>query len=398
MELPRVKIRFLNGQLSIVGESADGLMGLIIGVSQNSGLRGKAKTITSLSDLKNELHLTEADDDALFEQVDLFYKEAEPGTKLVIYGVDPDKSATDICDPDEETQSLLHLAHLTNGKLRGVGIAFVNQAIVDEGDYDIADDVVSALPAAQTTAEKITNELYAPLFVVIDGYLFYRPNNLFPLTDKDYNRVSVLIGASQEYTPTSQSIMGTLLGRISKIPVQRNIGRVKDGPLNIDQITLYVYELEEKPTWVSEIYEKGYIVPRKYIGRSGFYFADDWMACDASDDYAHLTARRVIDKAYRIVYDTLLEQLLDELELNSDGTLQHAVVKSWQQMVENAINRSMTVNGELSSDEDGSGCVCYINPAQDVVATSKIEVSVKVRPHGYARYIDVNLGFDVENV
>ena len=68
--------------------------------------------------------------------------------------------------------------------------------------------------------------------------------------------------------------------------------------------------------------------------------------------------------------------------------------KSWQQAVENAINRQMTAKGELSAT-DGEGCVCFINPKQNVLATSRIELTLKVRPYGYARFIDVNLGFQV---
>ena len=76
--------------------------------------------------------------------------------------------------------------------------------------------------------------------------------------------------------------------------------------------------------------------------------------------------------------------------------MQHAVVKSWQQTLENAINRQMTANGELSAT-DGEGCHVYIDEKQNVVSTSKIVVTLKVRPHGYSRYIDVNLGFQVTN-
>ena len=103
----------------------------------------------------------------------------------------------------------------------------------------------------------------------------------------------------------------------------------------------------------------------------------------------------MIDKAYRTAYDTLLDTLLDELEVNEDGTLDTGVVKSWQQTVETAINRKMTANGELSSGSDGEGCVCKIDETQNVLATSMVKVTLKVRPYGYARYVDVNLGFQV---
>lgn len=184
------------------------------------------------------------------------------------------------------------------------------------------------------------------------------------------------------------------MGRIASIPVQRNIGRVKDGSLFPTEMFIGSLKVDESGSVVASIFEKGYIVPRKHVGRSGYFYADDPMACDPTDDYAHIVNRRVIDKAYRIAYDTMLEELLDEIDLNEDGTMQHAVVKSWQQTLENAINRQMTANGELSAT-DGEGCQVYIDEKQNVVSTSKIVVTLKVRPHGYSRYIDVNLGFQV---
>ena len=86
-----------------------------------------------------------------------------------------------------------------------------------------------------------------------------------------------------------------------------------------------------------------------------------------------LTARRTIDKAYRIAYNALLNFMLDELTVNEDGTLHQGVVMAWQQEIENAINRAMTAAGELSATESGEGCKAFIDASQNVLATSKIK-------------------------
>ena len=83
-------------------------------------------------------------------------------------------------------------------------------------------------------------------------------------------------------------------------------------------------------------------------------------------------------------------------EINTDGTMQQPILKSWQAAVEDAINNQMTAAGELSNVE-GSGCKFFINPAQNVLATSKVEGTLKVRPFGYARDIIVNIGFLTAN-
>ena len=56
----------------------------------------------------------------------------------------------------------------------------------------------------------------------------------------------------------------------------------------------------------------------------------------------------------------------------------------------------MTANGNLGNDTadfDDGGVKCSIDFRQKVLATSKIEVVLKIKPAGYAKYIDVKLGF-----
>ena len=190
--------------------------------------------------------------------------------------------------------------------------------------------------------------------------------------------------------------MGVLAGRIAMTPVQRNIGRVKTGALA--PITMYVGEkkAESATSEIADLYDKGYITPRTHVGRSGYFFTDDRLAVAETDDYAHLALRRVIDKAYRVAYNTMLEELLDEIEVNEDGTMQPALVKSWQQTVENALNASMTLNGELCATSSApEGGVCYIDEKQNVVSTGKVKATIKVNPYGYGRMIDVDLGFNI---
>lgn len=392
MQLPRVKIQFLNGQLGTVGESPDGLMALICGASAVTGKLelNTVYPVTSMDDLA-ALGVTEANNATLYKQVKEFYDEAESGTKLILYPVSANTKATLLCDYTNMAEGFARdLITRQNGALRGIGVAGINTGSTSVSNDGLDSDVFTALPKAQQLAEWTTSELYAPLFFVLEGRNYDASKELKDLTGEKYNRVAVVI--SDTVSDSKGACVGTLLGRIASIPVQRNIGRVKYGSLLPLEMYVGAKKIEESGSTISAIFEKGYIVPRKHVGRTGYYFSDDQMACDPTDDYAHLTNRRVIDKAYRICYDTMLDELLDEIDLNEDGTMQHAVVKSWQQTLENAINRKMTANGELSAT-DGEGCKVYINEKQNVVSTSRIELNLKVRPHGYARYIDVNIGF-----
>lgn len=392
MQLPRVRIQFLNGQLGTVGESADGLMALVCGASAVAGTLelNTVYEVTSPDDL-SALGVTASNNATLYKHVTEFYDEAESGTRLILYPVSATTKVTDLCDYTKTSGGYARdLITRQNGALRGIGVAGLDTGGTSAGANGLAPDVFTALPKAQQLAEWATSELYAPLFFALEGRGYDETKELKDLAGEKYNRVCVIIGDTA--AGGTGACVGTLLGRIASIPVQRNIGRVKDGSLFPLEMYAGAKKIEESGSTVSSIFEKGYIVPRKHVGRAGYYFADDPMACAPTDDYAHIASRRVIDKAYRIAYATMLDELLDELDLNEDGTLQHAVVKSWQQTLENAVNRQMTANGELSAT-DGEGCQCYIDATQNVVSTSRIEIVLKVRPHGYARYIDVSLGF-----
>lgn len=386
--LPRVKINYLNGQLGTVGESPDGLFALVCiatAVASTFALN-TAYSVRNMEDL-SVLGVTEENNPLLYKHVTDFYHEAEYGTELVVYGLAAGTKLATALNKDGDV--IRQLLESKKGLLRGV---FVSGAAETAGDDGIGADVVAAMPVAQALAEWSTTELYAPIFIGLEGS-GYAGGDVIDLRDKDYNRVCVLIGDTE--ASSGGACLGTLAGRLASIPVHRNCGRVKDGSLYPIEMFFDNVDVAQAGSQVADLNAKSYITPRTYVGRSGYYFSDDRMACDVTDDYSSLSRRRVIDKAYRIAYDTLLDMMLDEIEVNEDGTMQVGVIKAWQQAVANAVNRSMTAAGELSAGEDSEGCVCYINEQQNVLATGRIDVTLKVRPYAYARYIDVNLGFQV---
>ena len=389
--LPRIKIQFLNGQLGTVGESPDGLFALVCGaaaVTKKLEL-GKAYTLHTFDEL-DALGVTAENNPRLYKHVQDFYTEAEEGTKLVIFPVDKAKTFTELCDKD--TGIIKELITAENGALRGIFVAGDGrEATITTNGLD--NDLFTALPKAQQLAEWATVSLYAPLFVILEGR-GYKDGAVKDLHKEAYNRVGVLIGDTVK--ASEGAAVGLMAGRLATLPVQRNIARVKNGALK--PVAMFIGEkpVEENASAVSDLYDAGYITPRKYVGKAGYFFTDDRLACEQTDDYAHITARRTIDKAYRIAYAALLELMMDELSVNEDGTLQNGIIMAWQQMMENAVNRAMTAAGELSADADGTGCKAYIDPTQNVLSTSKIELTLKVRPFGYARYVDVKLGFQVE--
>lgn len=374
--LPRVKINYLNGQLGTVAPSEDGLFAVVY--AQDGGGWPVEITGDKVYVVRSFDEYAAMTDDAgdLFVFVKQFYQEAAAGTELIIYR--PSYTSSDAILA-ELSKNVKILQSEMSGRLRGVFV-YADPAESEE-------EIDALLTAAQACAASCASDLYAPIFVCTP---VGAPEEMAKVEHTAPNVVA-LAGSDVG----GCNLMGYLAGRLASIPVHRNIGRVKDGAIKAAE-TLY---LDSEPIVagsdiVAEFHAARTVVPRQYVGLSGYYFADDPMMVAETDDYAHLTARRTVDKAYRIAYQTLVQFMLDEIEVNEDGTMQNGVLKSWQQAVENAINRQMTAKGELSAT-DGEGCVCFIDPTQNVLATSRIELTLKVKPYGYARFIDVNLGFQV---
>lgn len=390
--LPRVKINYLNGLIGAVPENQDGLLLMVLlgaaAVADTFAL-GKGYRIVRPADL-SDLGVTEANNGRMVELVRQFYAEAGEGTPLLVCGL-ASTSMTEVCDIYDGP--LAGILTALRGAPRGVVIASQSTAApaVTEG---IDPDVLTAVPKAQALAEYVADNLYAPVFVVLEGRAFAGAANLRDLSTMGANRVSVFLGDTVE--GSKNAAVGTLAGRIAASPVQRNIGRVASGPLAPETFYLGSELVDDAMSVVDAIYAKGYISPRIYVGLTSYYLTDDRLAVVSTDDYAHLTARRTADKAARIAYLTLLQFLLDEIEINTDGTMQAPVLKGWQAAVEAAVDRQMTADGELSV-VDGSGCKFYIDPAQNVLATSRVVGSLRVRPYGYARDIVCNIGFLTQN-
>lgn len=393
--LPQVKINFANGALGLVQPSPDGLLGICctgVAVATTFALN-QAYKLSAYSDL-DALGITADNNPSIDKIIKEFYEQAEDGTEVWLMAFPDTVLMSDIVDKTQNYATSLITS--AQGALRGLVISRTPAAgYMPTVTNGLDADVALAMTNAQALGEWAADSKFAPVFVIIEGYDYSGTSaDLSDLTTGTVNnRVSVIIGDTVQ--SSKQAAVGILAGMIASIPVQRNIARVKNGPLNIT--AAYIVDDKVEDADIAGLNDKGYITFRTFVGRAGYFFNDDFTATAATDDYSHLTARRTIDKAYRIAYNTLLDDLLDNVPVNSDGTLQVPLIKSWQTAVETAITNSMTANQELSVDitnPNDKGVQCFIDPTQNIVSTSQMNVTVSVRPFGYPRFINVTLGFE----
>jgi Protein of unknown function (DUF2586) len=388
MALPNVNISIVTGGLNQITVPADGVMGLLLqsAVAPVGVALGVPKQIFALKDAIM-LGITAAYDTAntckVYQHIKEYYDEAKDGAELWFSIVSNALTLTQLCD-----KTLVHaptLLNMANGRIKVLGIArtpaaaYVPNTVANGIDID----VITALTNAQTLGADY-EAAFKPLRFVLDGY-GYAGNTatLKDLATLTTNKAAVLIGG----TASNFNSVGLLLGRLAKIPVMRNVGRVRDGAVVALAAYIGTSTLESVETTLAAINDKRYITLRRFPDKAGYYWSDDWTAAAASDDYNELSRGRVMDKAIKIIYAILIEEILGEVEIATNGKIAPEKAKYYERLVYNGIANSMLASGEISDLE------VYVDPNQNVLSTGKVCVQVRIKPIGFARFILVELGF-----
>ena len=406
--LPYVKIDFANGAIGASEPMDDGVTGLVCtaaavtqtvnGKTENVFALNTPYLITKLDELVSK-GITSDSSDAnapLYKAVKEFYDEAPDGSKLWIMGVADTVTIADIVDKTKDNAKKLLVA--ANGTIRTLAVKIKDKsAYTPTVTTGIDGAVRTAITNAQSLAEWATETLCAPVMVLLEGRHYTGNAETLvsnPINTGNDNRVGVVIGDT--IADSKGAAVGLLAGRIASIPVQRSIARVRTG--SITATMMYIGSVAAELGNPGTINDCGFICPRTFVGKAGYYWSDDKLAAEASDDYSLIPRRRVADKAYRITYSTLINEVAEEISVTDDGKISAPVVKAIQTAVESAIVNNMTSRGNLGndpSDPNDMGVECYINPDQNIVATSRLDVQLRIKPHGYSKYIEVSLGFKV---
>ncbi len=184
--------------------------------------------------------------------------------------------------------------------------------------------------------------------------------------------------------------VGTALGTVSSASVHENIGWVQKfnlgGEFQVPALADGTLVRELTTTTLDKINTNKFIFIRKHIGKTGAYFNDSFT-CMESGDFSDIERNRTIDKAIRDMRTDLLPQLNSPLTIDSEtGGLAIDSVKFFENLAGQSLER-MLKKGELSDYK------VAIDPAQEVLSTSTLEVDVQLIPRGTARWIKVSVGF-----
>lgn len=383
MNLPSILFNIQNGGLAQQLVTSDKVVGIVLtGVSvANKAQINTAYQVFSLAEVE-ALGIEKTGGNTFaynfFEQ---FYTEAGQGAELWFMLLSDATSYTTMLDKTNAYAT--KLLDAAAGKIRVLGALKIDgeEPLITNG---LDADVHTAVVKAQELAETYTAN-FMPLRVLVSGNNFSGTvAELKDYKESNYNRVAILL-ANNDGGFTAA--VGLALGRLARTPVQRNMGRVADGP--VENLTAYFTngnKVESLQNAWNAIHNKGYIFLRSFVNKSGYYFTDDVTLTADTDDFNSLARGLVMDKAIILAYATLVENLLDEIEVTPAGKIHPAIIKSWQSKVENAL-ATMVNAGNLSNQS------CYIDENQNILSSGVMQVVVRLQPLGYAKQIEVNIGF-----
>lgn len=387
MALPGVSINLGNGNLGQTTPTRDSICGLIVTGTAVSGSYklelNKTYLLFSLEDAENLGIKNTGSNLFAHWQIREFYDKAGTGALLYLMAVASTVTMEDMLDKDGDYAPVL--LDEAKGTIRKLGVSRKSASgVTIAGGLD--EDVDKAMIKGQALAEKYADQ-FQPFRFIVDGKDFNGvASDLKDYSRSEYNRGAILLGT----TDTSKNAaVGFTLGVLASLPVQRKLSRVRNGNVGPSQayFTDTTATESHRNSWETIHYSK-YIFFRDFVGRGGYYFNGDNVCTSASDDYNTLSRGFVIDKASVLSYQVFVNEIGEEIEVNDNGEIEPAIIKSLQGDVEATINQQMVANGELTS------VTAYIDPAQNVLSTNKIKVTISVRPVGYADNIEVTLGFE----
>lgn len=376
MSLPKVTVLYSNGNLLANVGDLDGVCA-IMGTGAAGALIGVPKVVYSLADAESQGFTLAAQPD-MHRHLTEFYNELGADKELHIMVVADTMTLAQMLT-NSNADGAIKLTTNAPGKLRMLAVYRNPPALYDGGADFIDSDVAAAIAASKVFGEARLAEL-SPMRILIEGRVetAAAANTLTPKNSTN-PWAGVVLGGSLNDGSAS---VGLALGRAAKYGAHIKIGKVANGPLVIDQV--YIGDdLLKDVAGLATLHDAGFISFMTHPQKAGFFFGIDRMC--SVDDFYLLARGRVVDKAAVICAAVYAEQIEGEVDIEpGTGKIATYVVSDLQNQIEQQINVAMA--DQISSVK------AIIDPDQDVVNTSTLNVKLKIQPLGYKSFIEVTIG------
>jgi len=375
MSKPKVTLLYANGNLLQDIAAIDGIAA-IMGTGTTAELLGSPKVVYNLADAE-EKGFTELAEPSMYRHLKEFYGEL-PGNQELHIMIVPDTMTLAQMVDNTNASGAKKLITAGQGKIRLLGIYRKPAGSYDGGADFIDSDVTAALTTSKVFGQARVTDL-APIRILIEGRVENpaAANVLQPKASTNGFAAVVLGGTLND----GSASIGLALGRAVKYSAEIKLGKVANGALSITTCFIGDKELKDV-TNLDTLLNDGFLSFVTHPQKAGFFFGIDKMA--SIDDYRLLAYGRIVDKAALIAVAVYVEEIESEVDVEANGNLASYVVTHLEKRIEQQINVAMA--------SQISGVEAYINPAQNIIITSRLNLKLRVRPKGYLSFIDIDLG------
>lgn len=370
-----VVITKLSGGLGRRNPEQDMVSGLLFdGVATTKLALNKIERLASLEDAE-ALGITadyDVNGQSAYYQIQQFFRMNPSGDLYIM--------VTTATSYEEIAGKAMDMQEKANGNIR-------QMAIIYSGATTFAQTQAAVLKA-QTEADLAYKD-YMPFEIILEGKGF--TVDAPSLEGSDAENVSVVIAMDVEKARTykNTAAVGLALGAISKAKVSENIAWIEKFNLTGEGFSKAGFvggeEIKTLGT-LGDLNEKRFIFARTHTGLPGVYFNDSATCTTGTSDFAYVENNRTINKATRLLRTALLPKLASPVLVDIDGKLPQSVSKSFEGLCRSALE-GMVANQEVSAFD------VYVDPKQNILATSELKVKAEITPIGTARKIMVDLGF-----
>lgn len=385
MARPNVNITLGNGNLGRSTATDDGVAALLLTGATVSGKLelNKHYQLSGTADLV-ALGVTADNNPLVYKEVTAFYEQTGDGAELHLLVVAEATTLAQMCDSAADSP-LRKLIDASGGRVRLVG---VNKIPPTEYEADVTQgidkDAITAAEKAQAVIESYAAGKVNPFRLLMPAPAFdAEVDSLFKPRESSTNAVCYVLASDDASKHTAA--IGRVLGRAASLSVHQSIGRVRSGSIGTEMYLTDGRSYIDADGLADSLHDAGYIIPVAYPRKNGAYLNGDPAAAPVTDDYAQLRYGRTVDKARIIVYDTLIDEVLDDVDTDSDGDLSAGQRASYEGVIENAVLTQM--NGEITSFE------VSIPEGQNILTSETIRVVCRIQPKGVVATFEVTLEF-----
>lgn len=379
MPFPGVSVNVTSGNLLRSVAAPDGV-GAIVATAAIADNIGKVRQVFNLPDAQKKGY-TQQGEPFLYGLIEEFYKEIGGSQELWVMGVAETMTMTDVVD-STKADGLGRLLQAASGDITRVAIARQPETGYDAGakflDTDVQSAVLGSLSLCQAWQKR-----NMPVRILLEGRVANQDaQNDFKPNQANNGFVGVVLGGTRT---DGSAAVGVALARACKYGVHVKIGSGQNGALSVGQIYIGDTPIEERLD-MDTLHDDGFITFHRRPGTAGYYFGRDNMC--TNDDFRILVHGGVIDKAQRVAAEAYTPYIEDFVRVSADGTINDTDAKHLEDILRASIRSNM---GDQISDVDVN-----IDPAQDIINTSTLEVQVRILPLGYLTWITVTLGLTTQ--